>query len=601
MRNGLMLVLLVVSAGCSRTFAPPITGRDGGVSNPIGVACGDGGTCASGLCVDSVCCASICQGDETCNAPRHAGTCTPRPPGDPCDAGAQCPNGWCFDGVCCSTDCSGICRSCALAGEVGTCHAASDNTDPRRDCSEVCSACYSGICGPADPGTDPGNSCTGGMACSSAQSCGVTDGGFCATDADCAVGSCLSNSCLQIELETFLAGAMNPEANVRMPIDFAVSGSGDDALLFQEMQVVGNGSGFNLPFESELLLALHPRAGSWRVVDLGGAIYPINFDGIPTPTLGRVVFQGRVAHVVVAQGPLDGSCNPTVAVCGARLFSVSSGGQVLSSVQVEATQSPKFAPFDVDQLVLTDGGLRALVGFGLPDGGSLATVLRVVDGGVEVLNQVVVAANTGNTYFGEVDGRLYRVEDVLLNSTGLTACDRLEFRRFDDDHLDTLYFADAGLPCSLASNGSISGLPLVRVLHTGGSDRLAIQLRCPSGQFDDNEVLLTYAPDPVWTARLVTTGVIEATAQPDPRNWSLSLYDERDSFGGLITTSVALGWGDAGAAYQALAHRSPPTSLWHVVAAPDREGLISGAFAVYTDVFSTSPRPAPIYSVRVHR
>jgi hypothetical protein len=67
-----------------------------------------------------------------------------------CTASSQCQTGFCVDGVCCNAACTGACRSCALAGSIGTCVAVSaGSADPRHVCV-VASAATCGTNGLCD-------------------------------------------------------------------------------------------------------------------------------------------------------------------------------------------------------------------------------------------------------------------------------------------------------------------------------------------------------------------------------------------------------------------------------------------------------------------
>jgi hypothetical protein len=67
---------------------------------------------------------------------------TPLPPDGPvllingagCSAGPQCESAVCSEGVCCDRLCDQLCRSCKIAGSVGTCTMAAAGVDPRTEC-----------------------------------------------------------------------------------------------------------------------------------------------------------------------------------------------------------------------------------------------------------------------------------------------------------------------------------------------------------------------------------------------------------------------------------------------------------------------------------
>lgn len=73
-----------------------------------GVACGSGSFCVGGQCL--------------------------RSNGLSCNANSECLSGFCSDTVCCETACDGVCGSCALPGNAGTCVCYDVNTDPENEC-----------------------------------------------------------------------------------------------------------------------------------------------------------------------------------------------------------------------------------------------------------------------------------------------------------------------------------------------------------------------------------------------------------------------------------------------------------------------------------
>jgi hypothetical protein len=164
-----------------------------------GKTCAANGDCATGFCADGVCCDGACGGAcQSCNQANKVGQCSPlgagpdnNPPnacsgtnicvngtckklqGQPCAAGAECTTNQCTDGVCCNASCSGICRSCNVAGSVGT-------------CSSV-------PAGQQDPvATIP---CIGTNACDGAQSCKKGNGQACGGGNECASSFCADGVC----------------------------------------------------------------------------------------------------------------------------------------------------------------------------------------------------------------------------------------------------------------------------------------------------------------------------------------------------------------------------------------------------------------------
>ena len=72
----------------------------------------------------STCGNSVCSSSENCSTcPSDCGVCTStlKSNGQSCTTGTQCLSGSCVDSVCCNTACSEICKSCNVAGSVGTC------------------------------------------------------------------------------------------------------------------------------------------------------------------------------------------------------------------------------------------------------------------------------------------------------------------------------------------------------------------------------------------------------------------------------------------------------------------------------------------------
>jgi hypothetical protein len=184
----------------------------------------------------------------SCNG---AGACALFAVGDACGSNAECANGQCVDGVCCGQALCLTCRSCNLAGTVGTCTnipAAVDDNNPvgvcvgtnscdglgtcRKDdgqlcpggngdcvhghcvdgyccdtaCSGVCQACSNALTGMANGtcsnlpvNTDPSNECIGSEVCSMMGTCVKAPNGLaCATngaDAGCTSGQCADNVC----------------------------------------------------------------------------------------------------------------------------------------------------------------------------------------------------------------------------------------------------------------------------------------------------------------------------------------------------------------------------------------------------------------------
>ena len=95
-------------------------------------------TCDPYVCGTTASCRTTCTSSADCNAPNScaAGSCGKKPIGATCAAPAECNSGLCEQGVCCASACSGTCRSCALAGTVGTCSSVPAGQDPLGQCAD---------------------------------------------------------------------------------------------------------------------------------------------------------------------------------------------------------------------------------------------------------------------------------------------------------------------------------------------------------------------------------------------------------------------------------------------------------------------------------
>ena len=197
--------VLLLAAGCDRSFDPGRPAVDGGLRLPLRSPCEGPRDCLSDACVEGLCCERACAADESCAAPGRAGLCTPRPAGAACDEGRSCSGaavctagvccdrpcdaagesctepgsegtclrrergaacdaarpcydgGTCFEGLCCERACGG-CETCAAPGALGRCTPAPDNTDPKQACAP-CEACQGGVCGLARANSDPKAEC----------------------------------------------------------------------------------------------------------------------------------------------------------------------------------------------------------------------------------------------------------------------------------------------------------------------------------------------------------------------------------------------------------------------------------------------------------
>src|SRR4029079_10102887 len=122
-----------VAASCTgATFTPART-------------CDGTGTCqttTTSSCGTYVCAANVCRtcgmADADCAAPNVCvmGACTKKPTGFPCAAGGDCMTGLCKQESCGAPTCTGTCRSCAVAGNLGTCTNVPTGTDPLGQCTD---------------------------------------------------------------------------------------------------------------------------------------------------------------------------------------------------------------------------------------------------------------------------------------------------------------------------------------------------------------------------------------------------------------------------------------------------------------------------------
>ena len=108
-------------------------------------------TCGTYVCSAGAC-KNTCTGDADCVPPNTCvnNSCGLKPNGATCSAGSQCQSTFCTEGVCCNSACSdattgGLCKSCKVAGLVGTCSSVPDgHADPKLKC--VASNAAAGDC-----------------------------------------------------------------------------------------------------------------------------------------------------------------------------------------------------------------------------------------------------------------------------------------------------------------------------------------------------------------------------------------------------------------------------------------------------------------------
>ncbi len=153
--------------------------------------------CTPYVCdVDAGTCRSSCNGPADCTNGRPCvnNTCQLGDLTAVCTTDSECLTGFCVDGTCCNSACTGPCRTCNLAGAIGTCEQVpAGGIDPRGICAtgSFCdsnAACVLTSC-TADEDCGDLAICTAG----SCQRCQAT----CVSDADCVAGAACAhrNSC----------------------------------------------------------------------------------------------------------------------------------------------------------------------------------------------------------------------------------------------------------------------------------------------------------------------------------------------------------------------------------------------------------------------
>jgi hypothetical protein len=128
------------SAGTNGDAGTTGTGGSAGTSGNVGTggSAGTGGNAGSAGATSKGGAGGSSIGGTGGGGNAGMGGSTERKPlGAPCVQGTECASASCFDGVCCSTACTGACRSCALAGSIGTCApVAAGSADPRASCAQ---------------------------------------------------------------------------------------------------------------------------------------------------------------------------------------------------------------------------------------------------------------------------------------------------------------------------------------------------------------------------------------------------------------------------------------------------------------------------------
>ncbi|MEO6952709.1 MAG: hypothetical protein ABI321_12935 [Polyangia bacterium] len=144
--------------------------------------------------------------------------------GDTCATGPECSSGHCTDNVCCDTACDGVCESCIVTNNKGTCSAVPQGQDPRAQCSPIVANMPDGGADDGgvalnlpDGGVDVMNakcagSCNGSRACvypGASTACGDS---FCNTTQEVALPQCDGQGHCQIEPTACVAYTCGPTA-----------------------------------------------------------------------------------------------------------------------------------------------------------------------------------------------------------------------------------------------------------------------------------------------------------------------------------------------------------------------------------------------------
>ncbi len=172
------------------TACPTVCAGDDMCTRSLGMPCGVGGQCGSGLCVDEVCCSETCDGQcEACDIAGSVGNCRPVD-GAPHGARPTCVD----DGSVCGGECDGSFRSgCIYPSEISPCRA----LGCAAGVATLLAACDgAGTCPPSETSSCAPYLCNGDIcatSCVSGTDCVVgyvCDGGICVgvdctVDADC--------------------------------------------------------------------------------------------------------------------------------------------------------------------------------------------------------------------------------------------------------------------------------------------------------------------------------------------------------------------------------------------------------------------------------
>ncbi len=162
-------------------------------------------------------CASSCSSDAQCDPSAHCenGSCVAdKPLGGNCSAASWCASGHCVDGVCCDNACTGTCKSCDLAGSVGTCKLVPSGQDPDSECAGFsCSSYYWGwsgsTCYKRSDVTSAGATCNGSGACIAASTA-------CPLQGQGSAASSCNETCQTPNLSTCTGGTAGQCTNVNI-------------------------------------------------------------------------------------------------------------------------------------------------------------------------------------------------------------------------------------------------------------------------------------------------------------------------------------------------------------------------------------------------
>ncbi len=232
-------------SGACRLYAagaPCVAPSCSGSTLTSGRSCNGTGTCqaaTTSMCDPFVCgtgaCRTTCTVDGDCVSPNvcSAGVCTKRPNGAACTATTDCSSGICAQNICCSAACTATCKSCALAGTLGTCTNVAAGQDPLDQCTDagVASCGNDGTCNgagacrlyvtgsPCVAPTCSGSTFTPGRTCNGTGTCQTASSSSC-TPYACTTGACRTSctvnaDCLSPNICLGTTCAPNPNLKVQ--------------------------------------------------------------------------------------------------------------------------------------------------------------------------------------------------------------------------------------------------------------------------------------------------------------------------------------------------------------------------------------------------